>query len=214
MNMKESSPLRCMMYGKALKHFCARSTCVGSSHWGLWKKRWSKWMDTSKIWQNRKQKRNKFIVRHGTGWNTCKFHAYMLSAQYGTQFYSSGTQKRERETYEKRGYGRGYYWGHLVQTSGREQIQNCETLVAPLVYKTFYSWSQAATVAQTEAQRPMLWKEKSSHAAVIFKYGSTELVCARWWARLAIVAGVFCSTGRATMNVSVKGPNDGKMSYR
>ena len=102
----------------------------------------------------------------------------------------------------------------LGPNSGREQIQNCETLVAPLVYKTFYSWSQAATVVQTEAQRPMLWKEKSSHAAVIFKYGSTELVCARWWARLAIVAGVFCSTGRATMNVSVKGPNDGKMSYR
>lgn len=115
-------------------------------------------------------------------------------------------QKRELFTYEKRGYGRGYYWGHLVQTSGREQIQNCETLAAPLVYKTFYSWSQAATVAQTEAHRPTLWKEKSSQAAGMFKDGSTELVWGRWWAGLAIVAGVFCSTAEQLWTCLWKGP--------
>lgn len=157
MNMKESSPLRCMMYGKALKHFCARSTCVGSSHWGLWKKRWSKWMDTFKNMAKPQKKKQV----HSETWNGVKHmqipRLYIICSisnpilKSGTQ--TGQNQKRERETYEKRGYDRGYYWGHLVQTSGREQIQNCETLVAPLVYKTFYSWSQAATVAQTEAQR-------------------------------------------------------------
>ena len=113
MNMKESSPLRCMMYGKALKHFVpdrlalalVTEVCERKDDQNEW--------TLSKIWQKPQKKKQV----HSETWNGVKHmqipRLYIICSisnpilKSGTQ--TGQNQKRERETYEKRGYDRGYY---------------------------------------------------------------------------------------------------------